>query len=63
MKRPVHTAIFLLMLQCCFLHAQTPDPLSFFPHHQGDVFEYQIYQSSDWFQNVIIEDSLGEDDI
>ena len=41
------------------LKAQTPPPLDFFPHHQGDVFEYQYSGSTTWFQNIITKDSLG----
>ena len=39
---------------------QSPTPLDFFPHHQGDVFEYQNAGLDSWFQNIIVRDSLGD---
>ncbi len=43
-------------------HAQTTDPLSFFPHHLGDVWEYvDPDDPSRYTQNRITKDSLGAD--
>lgn len=59
MKKAVCEAVFLVMLHCCFLHAQSPDPLSFFPHHLGDVWQRAVVPVS--WQNIITKDSLGLD--
>jgi hypothetical protein len=42
------------------LDAQAPPPLSFFPHHQGDIWEY-VGSAGNYFQNRITADSLGPD--
>ena len=54
--------LVIIFLSFGYLSAQTPPrPLDFFPHHQGDVFEYQNNGVSTWFQNIIIKDSLAGD--
>ncbi len=60
--------IFLLLLLLVFSKislSQNPDPLSFFPHHLGDYWEYQFYQtdcSSDYstFQKVVLDSILPD---
>lgn len=49
-----------LLLTCQNLHSQSPDPLSFFPHHQGDMWEYFLYEPGyhDTLQNFNIKDSV-----
>lgn len=53
----------LLLSSICY--SQSPHPLEFFPHHQGDVFEYYWNESCcpDSFQNIIIKDTLRGDGI
>jgi hypothetical protein len=54
--------LVILILFCIFNSvAQTSNPHYFFPHHIGDVFEYQYYRSTTWFQNIITSDSLYSD--
>lgn len=61
-KRLSHLATTLILLVGFSpLNAQMPDPLSFFPHHKGDIFEYQYFGLSTWFQNIITNDSLAPD--
>jgi hypothetical protein len=47
------------------LHAQQPDPRSFFPHHVGDTWEYASYEPGigrrDTFQTRIVKDSITAD--
>ncbi|NUN69991.1 MAG: T9SS type A sorting domain-containing protein [Bacteroidetes bacterium] len=60
-----YTLVFFLTT----LYAQEPHPLEFFPHHQGDIFDYYVKDpfcqpcSPDSFQNVITKDSLGSNGI
>lgn len=51
----------LLLLTCEYLHSQSPEPLSFFPHHQGDVWEYVYPWGGGSEQNIILKDTLGPD--
>jgi hypothetical protein len=53
-------ALIALVLANSSMCSQTADPLSFFPHHRGDIWEYQEYPSG-ISQNRIITDSLGQD--
>ncbi len=54
----------ILLLYATVLFAQPPQPLDFFPHHQGDVWEYWYQENPPTFtiaQNIITKDSLGDD--
>lgn len=51
----------ILILNYSLCYSQTPHPLDYFPHHQGDIFEYRYYLLADSFQNIITKDSLGMD--
>jgi hypothetical protein len=58
----------LLLLLVCSKNtiAQNPDPMSFFPHHIGDLREYWFFERSlsfpdDTMQTEIIVDSIGSD--
>ncbi len=51
---------FLGFLLCAFV-LQAQNPLDFFPHHEGDIWEYHDYVSGELAQNRIIKDSLGSD--
>lgn len=57
--------LFLSMSQWSFFaNAQIVDPLEFFPHHEGDIWEYNEFDIGiivDTVQNVITKDSLGND--
>lgn len=48
--------ILLLMLMCIVQSLLAQPPLSFFPHHLGDVWQ----RDTNW-QNIITKDSLGSD--
>ncbi len=58
---------FTIIFSFLFLEfgaAQSPNPLDFFPHHQGDVWEYWYQENPPAFtitQNIITLDSLGDD--
>ena len=57
------TLVWSLAGMCCATsHAQLPPPLSFFPHHQGDIWEY-VHPSipGPYEQNIITTDSLAPD--
>lgn len=41
--------------------SQSPDPLSFFPHHQSDIWEYVDWWGRNPEQNIILKDTLGPD--
>jgi len=46
------------------VHAQQPDPRSFFPHHLGDVWEYTAYWfgiPQETYRSVVEADSIGAD--
>ena len=51
----------LLLIITNISYSQNPNPLYFFPHHKGDIFEYTDKSESGYWQNIIIKDSLGED--
>ena len=55
--------LIIQLLMVSFCYSQSPHPLEFFPHHQGDIFEYYWNESAhpDSFQNIITKDSLGLD--
>lgn len=57
--------LFLCMSQWSFFaKAQIVDPLEFFPHHEGDIWEYYEFDIGviiDTVQNVITKDSLSPD--
>jgi hypothetical protein len=61
MKKKIIGVISLVVLLASshVLHSQTPDPLSFFPHHLGDAWQRLVNPVS--VQNVITKDSLGTD--
>ncbi|MBL1212776.1 MAG: T9SS type A sorting domain-containing protein [Ignavibacteriae bacterium] len=59
MKKIFAISIFILSLNQII--AQTPHPLDFFPHHEGDIFEYFFPTTAEYFQNIITQDSLGDD--
>lgn len=53
--------LFLCMSQWCFFaNAQIVDPLDFFPHHEGDIWEYWRWDAPPE-QNIITSDSLSAD--
>lgn len=56
--------IFVIFSTVClilsFAWTQNPDPLEFFPHHEGDVWEYLVWDAPNE-QNIILSDSLGDD--
>ncbi|MFZ0456078.1 MAG: T9SS type A sorting domain-containing protein [Ignavibacteriaceae bacterium] len=58
MKGLIFTAI-LIFTNVTF--SQNPNPLDFFPHHKGDIFEYADKSESGYFQSIITKDSLSED--
>lgn len=64
MKITTLIVVALLGSLLCFAttHAQTPNPLSFFPHHRGDVWQYFVYDgiANDTLQARIIVDSLDQ---
>jgi hypothetical protein len=54
----------LVVLSCCFgiANAQQPDPLSFFPHQFGNIWEYTGVTPPYYvWQERILQDSLGSD--
>jgi hypothetical protein len=57
----MRSIIIIYFLFISLTPAQTVHPLNFFPHHEGDIFEYIRPSTSEYFQNIIIKDSLGED--
>ena len=64
MKRMTLLSLVIMLSGSRVIEAQTPDPLSFFPHHKGDIWEY--YYPNPWVppkyeQNIITLDSLGPD--
>ncbi len=67
MKIKAKRMILILAGMLCFtsLNAQVVDPLSFFPHHEGDVWEYLEFEDLqgvvDTVQSVILTDSLTLD--
>ncbi len=50
-----------LLITCQYLHSQSPEPLSFYPHHKGDIWEYREPTGPYFEQNRILEDSLHTD--
>jgi hypothetical protein len=48
--------LFCLLPNDHLLYSQTADPLSFFPHHLGDIWQRGLNR-----QNIITKDSLGAD--
>lgn len=62
MKRSAFAALFALAFTNVGLHGQTPNPLSFFPHHLGDIWEYvEAGHPEFYWQNIVLADSLGPD--
>jgi len=62
MKRLATTAVLALAFTNLGLYSQTPDPLSFFPHHLGDIWEYvEAGHPEFYWQNIVLADSLGPD--
>lgn len=59
--------IFIIFSIAClglsFARSQNPDPLEFFPHHEGDIWEYWYDETRGYVirQNRILSDSLGLD--
>jgi len=60
LKSAVVTAVLIVTVGMKVTVAQTPSPLSFFPHHQGDLWEYST-STGDSVQNKIISDTIGPD--
>ncbi len=58
MKRIKLLSIFVFIMCTPILLAQ--NPLDFFPHHEGDIWEYWEWQAPN-VQNIILSDSLGND--
>ena len=66
MKAKVSCVVILLTGFFCVasLNAQTIDPLDFFPHHEGDIWEYYEFDQGiiiDTIQSKFLSDSLGLD--
>jgi hypothetical protein len=62
MNHVVVTAALALALANPALNGQTLHPLSFFPHHLGDIWEYvEAGHPEFYWQNIILADSLGPD--
>jgi hypothetical protein len=59
MKIYIYFLTIIVLLTGESLHSQSPDPLSFFPHHQGDLWEYFVLDGvgNDTIQDRIIFDS------
>lgn len=54
----VFTAVFIVQ---GYALCQSPNPLTFFPHHQGDIWEYYDPYYPGYEQNRITHDSLSPD--
>jgi hypothetical protein len=46
--------LLLLLFNCEYLNSPSPEPLSFFPHHQGDIWEYVDWWGRAPEQNIIL---------
>jgi hypothetical protein len=62
MRRMTVLGFVIMVWGSHLVQAQTPDPLSFFPHHEEDIWEYfNPYIPGVYEQNRITLDSLGAD--
>lgn len=62
MKRAAMLTVLIVLIAAQTGFPQTPSPLSFFPHHQGDIWEYvNPYIPGPYVQNIITSDTIGPD--
>jgi hypothetical protein len=61
MKKISLVLLFLIFTSTTELFTQTVQSLNFFPHHKGDVFEYEQLEHLPYSQNIINKDSLSAD--
>ena len=61
MKKPLTVSV-LMTIAAQWGLSQTPNPFIFFPHHQGDIWEYvDPMNPNNYVQNIITIDSVGAD--